>query len=54
VFNTLGKTLGLAGGTVAIIAVPVAAVWLGLSLALGHNLDERNARQAEDQNPKTA
>lgn len=43
VFNTLGKTLGLAGGVVALTAVPVAIAWLYLSFWLSRELNERTA-----------
>ncbi len=42
-FNTLGKTLGLAGGVVALTAIPAALVWLYLSFSLGRQLNERTA-----------
>lgn len=51
VFNTLGKSFGLAGGTVALIALPMAAAWLGLSFVLGRDLDKRTRARADDQNP---
>lgn len=44
VFNTLGKTLGLAGGVVALTAVPAAVAWLYLSFSLGRQLNTRTAR----------
>ncbi len=57
VFNTLGKTLGLAGGVVALTAVPAAVAWLYLSFSLGRQLNARTARlegessATGDQNP---
>ncbi|MGE0856706.1 MAG: NTP/NDP exchange transporter [Hyphomicrobiaceae bacterium] len=44
VFNTLGRSLGLAGGTVAMTAIPAALAWLYLSFSLGRELDARTAR----------
>lgn len=41
VFNTLGKSLGLAGGIVALTALPAALAWLFLSFSLGRQLDQR-------------
>lgn len=57
VFNTLGKTLGLAGGVVALTAVPAAVAWLYLSFSLGRQLNARTAQLeggsegTSDQNP---
>lgn len=53
IFNTLGKGLGLAGGIVALTALPAALAWLYLSFSLGRQLQERTdqRRQGHDQNP---
>ncbi|MCB1506884.1 MAG: MFS transporter [Hyphomicrobiaceae bacterium] len=48
VFNTLGKTLGLAGGVVALTAVPAALAWLWLSFSLGNQLKERTASAGQN------
>lgn len=47
VFNALGKTMGLAGGVVALTAVPAALAWLYLSFSLGRQLNQRAAGKAE-------
>lgn len=44
VFSGLGKVLGLATSSVALITIPFALVWLGLSLVLGRE-QERKAAQ---------
>jgi GNAT superfamily N-acetyltransferase len=53
VFNTLGKTVGLAGGVVALTAVPAAIAWLYLSFSLSRELNERTAARdaSGGQNP---
>ena len=46
VFNTLGKAAGLSGGAIALLAIPASIVWLLLSLTLGRQLAEKQAKAA--------
>lgn len=43
IFNSLGKTLGFAGSTIALTAVPAALAWLWLSFSLGRQLSAQTA-----------
>lgn len=47
VFNALGKGLGLAGGIVALTALPAAIAWFYLSFSLGRQLDERSKERGQ-------
>jgi AAA family ATP:ADP antiporter len=47
VFHGLGKALGLATSSVALVTVPFALAWLALSLRLGRAQEERAAGRAD-------
>ena len=42
-FNAMTQTLGFAAGGIAAVSIPLALVWLSLSLRLGHRYREREA-----------
>jgi ATP:ADP antiporter, AAA family len=44
IFNSLAKSLGLSLGAVAALSLPLALLWLALSLRLGHQHAERTAK----------
>ncbi len=47
VFNTGAKALGLAGGTLAILTMPIAALWLAVAFALGRQHAQKASGQAD-------
>ena len=44
IFNSLAKSLGLSLGAVAALSLPLALLWLALSLGLGRQHAERTAK----------